>query len=73
VFAHQPWQHSPVRVKCARSAAAKDNNSVPCASGECRSLEKHLLDKYGGPVPDAMVELDHIKLLQDNDFHTNSS
>ena len=35
------------------------------------SLEKHLLDKYGEPCPDAMVEsgLDHIKLLQDNDFH----
>jgi len=35
------------------------------------SLEKHLLDKYGEPTPDAMVEsgLDHIKILQDNDFH----
>jgi len=35
------------------------------------SLEKHLLEKYGEPCPDAMVEsgLDHIKLLQDNDFH----
>ncbi|SFK56361.1 flavodoxin-dependent (E)-4-hydroxy-3-methylbut-2-enyl-diphosphate synthase [Shimia haliotis] len=35
------------------------------------SLEKHLLDKYGEPCPDAMVEsgLDHIKILQDNDFH----
>jgi (E)-4-hydroxy-3-methylbut-2-enyl-diphosphate synthase len=35
------------------------------------SLEKHLLDKYGEPCPDAMVEsgLEHIKILQDNDFH----
>lgn len=35
------------------------------------SLERHLLEKYGEPCPDAMVEsgLDHIKLLQDNDFH----
>lgn len=35
------------------------------------SLEKHLLEKYGEPCPVAMVEsgLDHIKLLQDNDFH----
>ncbi len=35
------------------------------------SLEKHLLEKYGEPCPDAMVEsgLDHIKILQDNDFH----
>ena len=35
------------------------------------SLEKHLLEKYGEPCPEAMVEsgLDHIKLLQDADFH----
>ncbi len=35
------------------------------------SLEKHLLEKYGEPCPEAMVEsgLDHIRLLQDNDFH----
>ena len=34
-------------------------------------LERHLLEKYGEPCPAAMVEsgLDHIKLLQDNDFH----
>ena len=33
--------------------------------------KRQLLDKYGEPCPDAMVEsgLDHIKLLQDNDFH----
>ena len=35
------------------------------------SLEKHLLEKYGEPCPDAMLEsgLDHIKILQDHDFH----
>ena len=35
------------------------------------SLERHLLEKYGEPCPDAMVEsgLEHIKILQDNDFH----
>ncbi|MBK4215129.1 flavodoxin-dependent (E)-4-hydroxy-3-methylbut-2-enyl-diphosphate synthase [Paracoccus caeni] len=35
------------------------------------SLERHLLEKYGEPCPDAMVEsgLDHIKILEDNDFH----
>jgi len=35
------------------------------------SLEKHLLDKYGEPCPDAMVEsgLEHIKILQDNNFN----
>ena len=35
------------------------------------SLEKDLLEKYGEPCPEALVEsaLDHIKLLQDHDFH----
>jgi len=35
------------------------------------SLEKDLLEKYGEPCPAALVEsaLDHIKLLQDADFH----
>ncbi len=35
------------------------------------SLEKHLLDKYGEPCPDAMVEsaLEHARILEDNDFH----
>ena len=35
------------------------------------SVERHLVEKYGEPCPDAMVEsgMDHIKLLQDNDFH----
>jgi (E)-4-hydroxy-3-methylbut-2-enyl-diphosphate synthase len=34
-------------------------------------LEKDLLEKYGEPCPEALVEsaLDHIKLLQDRDFH----
>ncbi|MGF7150794.1 (E)-4-hydroxy-3-methylbut-2-enyl-diphosphate synthase [Sphingomonas zeicaulis] len=35
------------------------------------SLERDLLEKYGEPCPEALVEsaLDHIKLLQDHDFH----
>ena len=35
------------------------------------SLERHLLEKYGEPCPEAMVEsaLEHAKILQDNDFH----
>ena len=51
--------------------AAKDNNCSLRIGVNAGSLEKHLLDKYGEPCPDAMVEsgLDHIKLLQDNDFH----
>ncbi|MBB5721753.1 (E)-4-hydroxy-3-methylbut-2-enyl-diphosphate synthase [Loktanella ponticola] len=51
--------------------AARDNNCSMRIGVNAGSLEKHLLDKYGEPTPDAMVEsgLDHIKLLQDNDFH----
>ena len=35
------------------------------------SLEKHLLEKYGEPCPEALVEsaLEHARLLEDNDFH----
>lgn len=34
------------------------------------SLEKHLLEKYGEPVPEALVEsaLDHARILEDHDF-----
>ena len=50
--------------------AAKDHGCSIRIGVNAGSLEKHLLDKYGEPCPDAMVEsgLDHIKLLQDNDF-----
>ncbi len=51
--------------------AAKDHGCSIRIGVNGGSLEKHLLDKYGEPCPDAMVEsgLDHIKMLQDNDFH----
>jgi (E)-4-hydroxy-3-methylbut-2-enyl-diphosphate synthase len=51
--------------------AARDNNCSIRIGVNAGSLEKDLLDKYGEPCPDAMVEsgLDHIKILQDNDFH----
>ncbi len=51
--------------------AAKDHGCSIRIGVNAGSLEKHLLDKYGEPCPDAMVEsgLDHIKLLQDNDLH----
>nr|WP_294170028.1 flavodoxin-dependent (E)-4-hydroxy-3-methylbut-2-enyl-diphosphate synthase [uncultured Sphingomonas sp.] len=34
------------------------------------SLEKHLLEKYGEPCPDALVEsaMDHVRLLEDHGF-----
>ncbi len=35
------------------------------------SLEKHLLEKYGEPNPEALVEsaLEHANILQEHDFH----
>ena len=52
-------------------SAARDHGCSMRIGVNAGSLEKHLLDKYGEPTPDAMVEsgLDHIKVLQDNDFH----
>ncbi|WP_411817428.1 flavodoxin-dependent (E)-4-hydroxy-3-methylbut-2-enyl-diphosphate synthase [Hyphococcus sp. DH-69] len=51
--------------------AAKDNGCSMRIGVNGGSLEKDLLDKYGEPCPEAMVEsaLDHAKILQDNDFH----
>ena len=51
--------------------AAKDHGCSIRIGVNAGSLERHLLEKYGEPCPDAMVEsgLDHIKLLQDADFH----
>ena len=51
--------------------AAKDNNCSMRIGVNAGSLEKNLLEKYAEPCPEAMVEsgLDHIKILEDNDFH----
>jgi len=51
--------------------AARDHSCSIRIGVNAGSLEKHLLDKYGEPCPDAMVEsgLEHIRILQDNDFH----
>jgi len=50
--------------------AAKDNNCSMRIGVNAGSLEKDLLEKYGEPCPEAMIEsaLDHIKILEDNDF-----
>ncbi len=52
-------------------SAARDHGCSIRIGVNAGSLEKHLLDKYGEPCPDAMVEsgLDHIRILQDHDFH----
>jgi len=51
--------------------AARDHGCSIRIGVNAGSLERHLLEKYGEPCPEAMVEsgLDHIRLLQDNDFH----
>ncbi|MEM9047856.1 MAG: flavodoxin-dependent (E)-4-hydroxy-3-methylbut-2-enyl-diphosphate synthase [Pseudomonadota bacterium] len=51
--------------------AAQDNGCSIRIGVNAGSLERHLLDKYGEPCPEAMVEsaLDHMRILQDNDFH----
>jgi len=51
--------------------AAKDNGCSMRIGVNAGSLEKHLLEKYAEPCPEAMVEsaLEHAKILQDNDFH----
>ena len=50
--------------------AARDHGCSMRIGVNAGSLEKHLLEKYGEPCPEAMVEsgLDHIKILEDNDF-----
>ena len=52
-------------------SAARDHGCSMRIGVNAGSLEKHLLDKYGEPCPDAMVEsgLEHMRILQDNDFH----
>ncbi len=51
--------------------AARDHGCSMRIGVNAGSLERHLLEKYGEPCPDAMVEsgLEHIRILQDNDFH----
>ncbi|APZ54951.1 4-hydroxy-3-methylbut-2-en-1-yl diphosphate synthase [Salipiger abyssi] len=61
---------SPERVREV-IAAARDHGCSMRIGVNGGSLEKHLLEKYGEPCPEAMVEsaLDHIRILEDNDFH----
>ncbi len=51
--------------------AARDHGCSIRIGVNAGSLEKHLLEKYAEPCPEAMIEsgLDHIRILQDNDFH----
>ena len=61
---------SPERVRDVIKAA-RDHGCSMRIGVNAGSLEKHLLEKYGEPNPDALVEsaLEHAKILQDHDFH----
>ncbi len=50
--------------------AAKDHGCSMRIGVNAGSLERELLEKYGEPCPEAMVEsaLNHIRILEDNDF-----
>lgn len=51
--------------------AAKDNGCSMRIGVNAGSLEKHLLEQFGEPCPEAMVEsaLSHVRILQGHDFH----
>src|SRR6201996_7125180 len=61
---------SPQRVREVIDAA-RDNGCWMRVGVNAGSLEPHLLEQYGEPCPEAMVQsaLDHAKILQDLDFH----
>ena len=52
-------------------SAARDHGCSIRIGVNAGSLERHLLEKYGEPNPEALVEsaLEHAKILQDHDFH----
>lgn len=51
--------------------AAKDHGCSMRIGVNAGSLEKHLLEQYGEPCPEAMVQsaLDHARILEENDFY----
>ena len=51
--------------------AARDHGCSMRIGVNAGSLDRHLLEKYGEPNPEALVEsaLEHAKILQDHDFH----
>ena len=60
---------SPARVREVIKAA-KDHGCSMRIGVNAGSLERDLLERYGEPCPEAMVEsaLNHAKILEDNDF-----
>ena len=70
--ADQPRQYRQ-RGQSARGdqSAARDHGCSMRIGVNAGSLERHLLEKYAEPCPEALVEsaLEHARILQDNDFH----
>ena len=58
------------KVKEVINAAKKNGASIRIGVN-AGSLEKKILEKYGEPTPEALVEsaLNHIQILRDHDFH----
>jgi len=58
------------KVKEVINAAKKNGASIRIGVN-AGSLEKTILEKYGEPTPEALVEsaLNHIQILKDHDFH----
>lgn len=52
-------------------AAARDHGCSIRIGVNAGSLEKHLLEKYAEPCPEALIEsgTEHMRILQDLDFH----
>jgi (E)-4-hydroxy-3-methylbut-2-enyl-diphosphate synthase len=61
---------SPARVREVIQAA-RDHGCSMRIGVNAGSLERELLERYGEPCPQAMVEsaLNHARILQDHDFH----
>jgi (E)-4-hydroxy-3-methylbut-2-enyl-diphosphate synthase len=61
---------SPARVKEVIQAA-RDHGCSMRIGVNAGSLERELLERYGEPCPQAMVDsaLSHARILQDHDFH----
>ncbi|HZK98805.1 MAG TPA: flavodoxin-dependent (E)-4-hydroxy-3-methylbut-2-enyl-diphosphate synthase [Caulobacteraceae bacterium] len=61
---------SPARVREVIQAA-RDHGCSMRIGVNAGSLERELLERYGEPCPQAMVDsaLSHARILQDNDFH----
>jgi (E)-4-hydroxy-3-methylbut-2-enyl-diphosphate synthase len=71
VPAHQSRQHRRAKPRARGGEGARDHGCSMRIGVNAGSLERDLLEKYGEPCPEAMVEsaLNHAKYLEDEGFH----